>query len=117
VFGRLLPFGVSFTATCLFFLNVCAWVFSCGCRSLWDGADAMCNIHLANSRHCPICSHGVVGYTLVMLAVCAPQLAASMWLRRSRTWRTVLCLVLFPSMMLSVGAILGGYEGYWSAGP
>ena len=64
--GRLLPFAASFSVTCLFFINVCNWIFGCGCRSLWAGADAMCNVHLSASRHCPFCSRGVAGYAAIM---------------------------------------------------
>ena len=110
---RILPFAVSFAATCLFFINVCDWIFDCGCRSLWAGADAMCNVHLANVHHCPICSRGIAGYTAVMAAVSAPQLAASVWLPFDKVTRIVLCLLLFPIGMIAVGGLLGLYDGYW----
>ena len=108
-----MPFAISFTATCLFFINVCDWIFDCGCRSLWAGADAMCNVHIAESRHCPICSHGIPGYAVVMAAVSLPQLAASLWLSTSMWARTVICLLLFPAGMIAVGGLLGLYDGYW----
>jgi hypothetical protein len=113
LFDRLLPFSISFAVTCLFFINVCDWLFDCGCRSLWAGADSMCNVHIAGSRHCPICNHGVGGYAAVMGAVSAPQLAASMWPPWGRKTRVLVCLLLFPAMMIAVGVILGSYEGYW----
>jgi hypothetical protein len=111
--SRLLPFGVSFVVTCLFFINVCNWLFDCGCHSLWAGADAMCNVHLANAKHCPICSRGIPGYAWVMAAVTLPQLAASVWLGATRLTRTIVCLLLFPAGMAAVGALLGLYDGYW----
>jgi hypothetical protein len=110
---RLAPFAISFTLTCLFFINVCDWIFDCGCRSLWAGADAMCNVHVAGVHHCPICSRGMVGYALVMAAVSAPQLAASVWLPFDKVTRIVLCLLLFPTGMMAVGGLLGLYDGYW----
>lgn len=110
---RLVPFAVSFAVTCLFFINVCDWMFDCGCRSLWAGADALCNVHQAGVHHCPICSRGIVGYTAVMIAVSAPQLAASAWLPFDRVTRTVLCLLLFPAGMIALGGLLGIYDGYW----
>ncbi len=110
---RLLPAAISFTVTCLFFINVCDWMFDCGCRSLWAGADALCNVHLAGVRHCPICSRGIAGYTAVMAAVSAPQLAASVWLPFDKVTRIVLCLLLFPAGMIAVGGLLGLYDGYW----
>ena len=110
---RLLPFAISFAVTCLFFINVCDWIFDCGCHSLWAGADAMCNVHLANSPHCPICSRGIAGYIGIMAVVTAPQLAASFWLPSSRLVRILLCLLLFPLGMLAVGLLAGTLDGYW----
>src|SRR5207247_336558 len=77
--SRMMPLPLSFRVTCPSFVNACAWIFACGCRSLWAGGDALCNVHLAHGRHCPFCSHGTVGYAAIMLAVCLPQLAASTW--------------------------------------
>jgi hypothetical protein len=111
--GRLVPFAVSFTVTCLFFINVCDLIFACGCRSLWSGADAMCNVHLSASRHCPFCSRGVAGYAAIMTLVSAPQFAVSMWTRWSSAARIVVCLLLFPAAMLAVGLAAGAYDGYW----
>jgi hypothetical protein len=110
---RLLPCAISFAATCLFFINVCDWIFDCGCRSLWAGADALCNVHVAGSRHCPICSRGIPGYAGIMAAVTAPQLVASAWLPFNRVTRIVLCLLLFPTGMIAVGGLLGMYDAYW----
>lgn len=111
---RLLPFAISFAVTCLFFINLCNWLFDCGCHSLWAGADAMCNVHLANVKHCPICSRGIPGYAAVMAAVTLPQLAASIWLPSRAIIRSVVCLLLFPAGMAAVGALLGVYDGYWN---
>lgn len=111
---RLLPFALSFAVTCVFFINVCDWIFDCGCRSLWAGADAMCNVHIANTRHCPFCAHGVPGYAAVMAAVSAPQLAVSVWGPGPGPARTVLCLALFPTGMVAIGLLFGAYDGYWT---
>jgi len=110
---RVVPFAVSFTVTCVFFIDLCNVIFGCGCRSLWSGADVLCNVHLAGSRHCPFCSRGVPGYEAIMTLVGAPQLAMSMWSRWSRAARVVVCLLLFPSAMLAVGLVAGAYDGYW----
>ena len=75
---RLVPFAISFAVTCAFVINFCAWMFQCGCRALWAGADAACNIHVLHSRHCPWCSHGTMGYVVIMTLLCAPQLAVSL---------------------------------------
>ena len=110
---RLLPFAVSFTATSTFFINVCAWLFACGCRALWAGADLACNVHLAESRHCPICSHGRPGYAMIFALVCVPQLLASLVRPWGRGVRVLVCLALFPLTMMAVGLTLGWAEGYW----
>ena len=111
--GRLAPFAVSFLVTCTFFINVCAWFFECGCHALWAGAALTCNIHSAGVRHCPICRHGVPGYIAVFALVCAPQLLASSWPRWNAPIRLAACLTLFPVAMISVGFVLGWYDGYW----
>lgn len=111
---RLLPFAVSFAATSTFFINVCACLFACGCRALWAGADVACNVHLAQSRHCPFCGHGPSGYGALMALVCAPQLLASWLPRWGRTVRVLVCLALFPLTMVAVGLLLGWFDGYWS---
>ena len=77
---RLFPFAISFTVTCLFFINVCNWLFDCGCHSLWAGADAMCNVHLANVPHCPICSRGIPGYAGVMAMVMHFAWSTGFWM-------------------------------------
>ncbi len=109
------PFAVSFAVTCLFFIDVCAWVFACGCRSLWAGADTWCNVHAAAAPHCPFCVRGSAGYVWIMGLVLAPQLVVSAWLRRRRSLRIAVCLALFPLMMMAVGAWLGWWDGYWEA--
>jgi hypothetical protein len=111
--GRLLPCAVSVTATCAFFIDVCAWVFDCGCRSLWAGADIACNVHNVQPPHCPFCRHGIPGYTAVMAVVCLPQLAVSLRGPWSRMTRLLACLALFPATMFAVGLLLGWVEGYW----
>ena len=100
--------------TCLFFINICDWIFECGCRSLWAGADALCNVHAASLPHCPICSRGITGYAAVMAAVTVPQAAASIWIPFDRLTRIVVCLLLFPLGMIAVGLALGTIDGYWA---
>ena len=110
--NRLLPFGVSFAVTSAFFINMCAWLFACGCRSLWAGADATCNIHTAGP-HCPVCSHGVAGYAAMMAVLCPPQFFASIWSSRSLPVRTILCLAIFPVVFVGAGLLFGLLDGYW----
>ena len=41
--GRIARAAAAFTS--VFFIDFCNLVYQCGCRSLWAGADAACNIH------------------------------------------------------------------------
>lgn len=111
---RWLPCAISGVVTCLFFIDVCGWWFACGCRSLWAGADAACNVHNATGAHCPFCVRGIAGYGFVFAAVWAPQVACSLTTGWSRHRRTLACLVLFPAGMIALGLILGWYDGYWT---
>jgi len=108
-----LPFTVSFSATSLLFINLCAAIFRCGCRALWAGADAACNIHAPHGHHCPWCAHGTAGYTVVMAILCAPQLAVSLWPRGGLLARTLIALTLIPAMSLIVAFGFGWHDGYW----
>jgi hypothetical protein len=108
------PFALSFAVDCLFFINLCAWIFRCGCHSLWAGADMACNIHLAHAKHCPFCAHGWQGQTLVMIAIVMPQIFIS--LRSQWTWlvRLLAALALFPIVEGLVALVLGWSDGYWT---
>ena len=111
---RISPFLVSFTVTCVFFINFCAWIFQCGCRSLWAGADAACNIHTHGAHHCPWCSHGVAGQAIVMIAMCAPQLAVSLKAPWSWPVRTLVALAMFPAAGALAGLAFGLAGAYWT---
>jgi hypothetical protein len=107
-----IPFTVSFTATSVSFINLCAAIFRCGCRALWAGADAACNIHAPRGPHCPWCAHSIAGYTVVMVLLCAPQLAVSLWPRWGLLTRTLIALALLPAMALVVALGFGWHDGY-----
>lgn len=110
---RWLPFAVSAIVTGIFFIDVCNWWFACGCRSLWAGAAAACNVHAATAPHCPFCTRGIPGYAFVFVVVCAPQMAFAFGTRWSRTLRTLGCLALFPTAMIALAMVMGWYDGYW----
>lgn len=110
---RWLPLGTSLIVTSLFFVDVCGWIFACGCRSLWAGADAFCNVHAASPPHCPFCLRGIPGYVVIFGLVSLPQWAASVWLPWSRSVRTIVCLAIFPLAMIVVGVGFGWWDGYW----
>ena len=110
---RLSPFAISFSITSLFFINFCNLIFRCGCKSLWAGADAACNIHAQHGHHCPWCSHGTAGYAVVMILICLPQLAVSL-LKRSWLVRTAIAVALFPLAGSGIALMFGWIDSYWS---
>jgi hypothetical protein len=112
-FVRISPFLISFAVTCTFFINFCSWIFQCGCRSLWAGAEMACNIHALHGRHCPWCSHGYAGDAVVMIGMCAPQLAVAMFTRWSWTARTLAAIGMFPAMGSVIALIFGRIDSYW----
>jgi hypothetical protein len=98
----------------MFFLNFCAWIFGCGCRALWAGADDACNIHALHGRHCPWCSHGYAGYAIEMALMTGPQLAVSWFARWNWPLRTAICIAIFPAAGLLTAVLFGWLDGYWS---
>jgi hypothetical protein len=107
------PFALSFAVDCLFFINLCAWIFKCGCHSLWAGADLACNIHMAHGKHCPFCAHGWMGQALVMVAIAAPQVFVSL---RPWPWpvRMLAALALFPLVEGLAAFVFGFTYRYWA---
>jgi hypothetical protein len=108
---RLLPFVISAVVTSVFFIDFCNWIYGCGCRSLWAGADASCNIHHASPPHCPWCSFGWAGYMGVWLSWLAPQLAVTLW---GGKLRILWLAVVVPATGLLLAAALGMATGYWN---
>jgi hypothetical protein len=111
--SRFAPFAISLAVTCVFFIDFCSWMFQCGCRSLWAGADALCNIHLPAAHHCPWCSHGAAGYAVVLALVAAPQLAVAV--RRPGHWAAKAAIgVAAGALSGAVTALgFGWLHGYW----
>ena len=107
-------FGVSVVVTCVFFINLCAVMFRCGCRSAWAGGGTHCNIHTAGVRHCPWCSYGVPGEAAAFFAIVAAQLAVALWPGHC-DWRLRLLLTVaaFPAAGALVAAAYGILSGYW----
>lgn len=99
--------------TSAFFLNLCDWIFECGCRSLWAGAADHCNIHTPGARHCPWCAIPTAGQGAVYLAVLAPQAWWSFFSRWGWIWRLGLTLASFPAVGWALGLALGYWQGYW----
>ena len=112
---RMFVFVLAAGSTSVFFINFCDLVYSCGCRSLWNGAAAACNIHTAGVAHCPWCIDGgfwgSVGYAAMVLvqgAACFWPGGASLGLRLLRA------LAAFPLIGAAAALATGWYTGYWS---
>jgi hypothetical protein len=108
-----LIFAASAAVTSVFFINFCSLVFQCGCRSLWAGADAFCNIHHATGRHCPWCAHNpYIGYA----AMIASQAAISFW-PSNAPWalRLGAALAAFPALGGAAALVYGLASGYWKS--
>lgn len=113
--GRWVAALICFAVTSVLFINFCNLVFDCGCTWLWAGADAKCNIHQAHGKHCPWCSHGMIGYGVIFSAVLLPQILVTWKLPRGG-WliRTAAGLATFPVSGIAVALVVGWMDGYWS---
>lgn len=114
VLSKWVPFGLALGVDGLFFINLCSWIFKCGCVSLWAGADMACNIHMAHGKHCPFCAHGWQGQALVMLAIVVPQLILTIRVPWSWGVRLFAMLAIFPVAEGLAALALGLRDGYWS---
>lgn len=115
MFGRALIFLTAAVVTSIFFINLCATIFQCGCQSVWGDADRFCNIHNAHGRHCPWCSFGNVGHAFVYGSMLLAQAVASFgpWFR-SPLLRLAVALASFPIAGLALALLLGLATQYWN---
>ena len=102
--------------TWVFFINLCAVIFQCGCGWLWGAAADRCNIHQAGMRHCPLCTIAPWQYYGIVIGIIAVQavLALGPW-RWSAPLRFAITLAAFPILGTLVGIALGIGRGYWSS--
>jgi hypothetical protein len=111
---NVLIFGAAATVTSVFFINLCGTIFRCGCASLWSGAAAHCNIHLAGSHHCPWCMHGQVASAIPWALILAAQAAISFWPRPIQaSIRLVSAVAAFPVAGAVIALAYGLSVGYW----
>jgi len=111
---KALIFAAAATVTSVFFIDFCAAVFRCGCASLWSGAEAHCNIHLAGARHCPWCMNGPVASAVPWALIVAVQAAISFWPRPMHAGvRLVSAVASFPAAGALIAAAYGHSTGYW----
>ena len=111
---RTLIFAAAAMLTSVFFIDFCAAIFACGCASLWAGADAHCNIHLAASRHCPWCAHGRTAAAIPWALIVVVQAAISFWRRPlSVGVRLSSAVAAFPVSGAVLALAYGIATGYW----
>ena len=109
------PFLAAAIFTSVFFIDFCGLVYACGCRSLWAGADAACNIHNHGGKHCPWCSIGLLPSVGVWAIIVLSQAFVSFRLPGlGTTGRTVATFAAFPLTGGMLALILGLWTGYWS---
>jgi hypothetical protein len=100
----------------IFFVDVCGLVFGCGCRSLWAGASADCNVHNAAGPHCPWCAHPLAAGGSAFASTAIVQ--ALILFRPGRAGlplRFALTLLSFPVTAGLAGAVQGFLWDYWGA--
>ena len=111
---NVLVFVAAAVATSVFFINFCAAIFRCGCVSLWRGAEAHCNIHLAGSRHCPGCMNGRAASAIPWALIVAAQAVISFWPRPMHPGvRMASAVAAFPVAGAAIAIAYGLSVGYW----
>ena len=104
--------SVALATAGVFFINVCDAIFTCGCRSLWNGIAEACNIHNAGPPHCPWCEYPAAG-AVAFFAVAATQAAVVFWPGRLGLWaRLGLSVAALPLVGGAVGLLQGWLWGY-----
>ena len=111
--ARLACLALALGITHVFFIQYCDLLFDCGCRALWAGKAAHCNIHNSSPPHCPWCvdggSHGQWTYAGIVIA----QVAVALWPGRFGIGRAAVVLLAFP-VLGGAGALIAGLgTGYW----
>jgi hypothetical protein len=112
---KVLALAAALAVSTVFFIDVCGFVFGCGCRSLWAGAAEACNVHHPEGPHCPWCAHPAAAGAVAFAAMALVQ----GWIvfRRGRAGlplRFALALLSFPLVTGLVGTLQGVLWDYWS---
>ncbi|MBY0503196.1 MAG: hypothetical protein K2X03_04775 [Bryobacteraceae bacterium] len=96
---RWLAFGGTAGLSAFFLLDLCNWLYACGCRHWLAGAVTACNIHHAQGPHCAWCAMGATGFWSLFAGIIAVQ-ALIVWLPRrpALVWRAALALLSFPAL-------------------
>src|SRR5216684_7843467 len=105
--GRGVLFLGSASITWVFLINLCHLIYQCGCTWMWSGAAQHCNIHDAESRHCPWCSIGDFGFYSIAASIIVLQgviaLGPGPW---RLSVRALGSLAAFPILGSVIGVVL-----------
>lgn len=113
--ARHAAFGLSLGVTAVLFVNLCAMVFGCGCRSLWNGIASACNIHAVDLPHCPWSEHPLLGGGVAFAATVVVQWAVCHLPERvGFARRLALGVLAFPLTSGVVAWIQGRLWSYWT---
>lgn len=104
---RAVAFAATASLSGLFLLDLCNWLFACGCRNWLLGAAENCNIHRHSGPHCPWCTMGAVGFWSLFAGMLAVQ-ALIVWLpgRATLGARTAAAMASFPLLGLATRWVL-----------
>ncbi len=109
---NLKPWGVfliSAAITAVFLLPFCGFMYKCGCTFLWSGAADGCNIHQANTVHCPWCvKRNPVLMALPFLVIFAGQ-GFSIYHFKRKCKFGVLKLIVVGLLVFLILGVLSGY--------
>jgi hypothetical protein len=112
---RVLVLTLASAVSLPFLINFCHLVYQCGCRSLWNGAAATCNIHNASNHDCPWCETGILGMVVPPLMILLAMAAVVSWPGAFRPWRRLtLALAMFPLAGGLAALLFGLATRYWS---
>jgi len=82
--------------------------------SLWNGADAHCNIHQPGARHCPWCAHGRAASGVPWALIVVVQAVISFWPRPMRVGlRLASAMAAFPIAGALIAVTYAISAGYW----
>jgi len=112
---RVVTFGGILLVSGVLFIDLCDAVFGCGCKALWSGAAASCNVHHAAPPHCPWCVHPGWGGAVAFFSVAGMQAAAVFApVGLARRTRIVLALAALPVVGGGVAWLQALLFGYWA---
>jgi hypothetical protein len=114
VLTGLAVFLIAVAPVCLLFINVCNWVYQCGCQSWWAGAADACNIHHAQPPHCPWCLGGGWRGFVTFGTVALAQLGLAFGPGFGTFGRRLAAALLaFPVVGGALALLFGWTTGYW----